>query len=417
MFRKFTLSNGITVLLQKVDGVVSVSSGLWLRTGSRNENADECGYAHFLEHMLFKGTAKYSAQDMARMVDRVGGQHNGATNKEYTCYYINIIADHLEMSLELISDMFYNSLFLETDIEKEKGIILEEIRMYEDYADEHVLDTFTESMFAGHPLAHNILGTRESIASITREKLMNFYEREYRNDKAVISIAGNFDVSETERLVKKYFSDSKGSSDLIKQKFSYDRIYRKHIDREIEQVHFALGFDGLPKTHEDRYALFLLSTIFGGSSSSRLFQNIREREGLCYSVFSFHSSYSDNGLFGVYCSASPEKYEKAKSLILDECRLLREKGVSEDELADAKSYLKGSLALSMESVEVKMGHNALEEMTFGRKYSFEEVCHFIDKVKGSDIERIIKLIFASREVGYISIGRIEKPDDSILYLY
>ena len=417
MFRKFVLDNGLTVLFEKVEGSASVSAGLWLKTGSRDESASECGYAHFLEHMLFKGTSKYSAKDIARMVDRVGGQHNGATNKEYTCYYINIIADYLEMSVDILSEMFYNSLFLEEDIEKEKGIILEEISMYEDSADEHVLDVFTESMYAGHPLAHNILGTRESINSISRDKLLAFYEREYSASRAVLSIAGNFDSVQAETIVKKYFSGSKSRFERTCSEFSLNRVYRKHIDREIEQIHFAMGFDGFSKNHEDRHALYLLSTVFGASSSSRLFQNIREKEGLCYSVFSFHSSYSDTGIFGIYCGTSPDKYSKSKDLILQECRNVVEKGITEEELRDAKTYLKGSLALSMESVEVKMGHNALEEMTFSRKYSFDEICHFIDKVKGSDIERIIGRIFSKKEVGFISIGRMETSDDSILYLY
>lgn len=418
MIEKIVLPNGLTVLLQRLDSVMSASAGLWIKTGSRHEGAGEYGYAHFLEHMLFKGTAAYSAPEIARMVDRVGGQHNGATNKEYTCYYINLIADHLPMALDLLAEMYYRPLLADADIEKEKGIVLEEIRMYEDSADEHALDLFMECMFAGHPLAHNILGTKESIASLTPDSLRRFYGGAYATSRAILSIAGNIDTAKTKALILERFGELRTGGPALGDSIPVaQRVYRRHIDRDIEQVHLCLGFEGISRHRDDRYAMYLFSTIFGGSSSSRLFQNIREKEGLCYSVFSFHSSYHDDGVFGVYCGTAPENFDRARELILDECRLAMRQGITADELSDAKAYMKGNLALSLESTEVRMGHAALEEMTYGRQFSFEEISQLIDKVTVDDVHGIIAHIFSRPETGYITIGRLAKPGDSILRLY
>jgi predicted Zn-dependent peptidase len=334
MIAKFRLDNGLTLLLESIESSVSISAGLWIKSGSRNERNDQYGYAHFVEHMLFKGTDKYSAKDIARMVDRVGGQHNAATNREYTCYYINVISDHIELAVNLLSDMYYDSLFEQGELDKEKNIVCEEIRMYEDTPDEFIHDIFLESMFTGHPLSHSILGTYESIGGVSRDRILDFYKSHYNSSNSVFVIAGNFDIPRVKDLVEKYFSRKNGSglSNPGEALLPQREAAHRHIDRDLEQVHFCLGTEGIKRSDEDRWALYVLSTILGGSMSSRLFQNIREREGISYSIYSFHSSYSDNGVFGIYCATTPVNYERAMELILSEVRDILNSGINEEEL-------------------------------------------------------------------------------------
>ncbi|HPU90569.1 MAG TPA: pitrilysin family protein, partial [Spirochaetota bacterium] len=358
--RKFRLDNGLTVILEPIEGVVSISVGLWARVGSRSETVEQYGYAHFIEHMLFKGTGRYSAQDIAKIVDRVGGQHNAATNREYTCYYINVISDYLEMSVDILADMFYGSLFDAEELGKEKRVILEEIRMYEDSPDDLIHDLFMDCMMHQHPLGHSILGTEESIKGARRDTLLSFFDTYYKNDNSILVITGRFDPDEAARLVEKYFSDNRrnGFVSPVNGVPAPARIYRRHIDRDLEQVHFCLGAEGLRKRDDDRWALYTLSTVLGGNMSSRLFQNIREKEGLCYSIYSFHSSYADSGIFGIYCGTAPENFRRTLDLILDECVVMLRTRITEQELADAKTYMKGNIALSFESTEVRMSQLA-----------------------------------------------------------
>ncbi|HDP81114.1 MAG TPA: insulinase family protein [Spirochaetes bacterium] len=405
---KYSLENGMTVLLQPVEGVVSISVGLWIKTGSRDERENERGYAHFVEHMLFKGTSQYSAKDIARIVDRVGGQHNAATNREYTCYYINVVSDFLDMSVKLIADMYYNSLFDDDEIGKEKNVIIEEIRMYEDTPDELIHDVFMECMLARHPLGHSILGTQASIKGTNREKLVGFYQDHYGTDNVVFVIVGNFNIEEARASIDRYFQGSFGRTDgrLPTHDPSPGKIRRRHIPKDLEQVHFCLGTEGLKRDDDSRWGLYILSTILGGSMSSRLFQNIREKEGLCYSVYSFHSSYKERGIFGIYCGTSPENYDRALELILKECRAVVETGITAEELEDAKTFMIGNLALSLESNEVRMGQLAKNEMVYGRDFPFLEIAQKINSVTLDDFNRIGHYLFADKELTLVTIGKL-----------
>ncbi|MBN2041708.1 MAG: insulinase family protein [Spirochaetes bacterium] len=419
MVIKYKLENGLTVLLEPISSVVSISAGLWVKIGSRNEKPNQSGYAHFLEHMLFKGTEKYSAKEIAQIVDRVGGQHNAITNREYTCYYINVISDYIESSLDLLSEMYYKSLFDQEDIEKEKNVILEEIGMYEDTPDEIVHDIFMEAMLSGHPLGSPILGTTESILAINRNKITGFFNDNYKNENCIFALAGNFDVDKAKLLIDKYFNGKDRTDQNPKQPECAEpvRIYHNHVERDLEQIHFCLGTEGLKKNDKDRWALYTLSTILGGSVSSRLFQNIREKEGLCYSIYSFHSSYSDNGIFGIYCGTSPEKYKRVLNLILDECKLLVKDGITEQELNDIKAYIKGNLALSLESTEVKMGQLARNEITYGRTFSFDEIVNEIESVTLYDFNRVCQKILSQKRLTVVSIGKLDDENNEDLNLY
>ncbi len=419
MVYRYRQDNGLSVVLEPIEGVVSVSVGLWIKSGSRNENEDQHGYAHFIEHMLFKGTAHYSARDIARIVDRVGGQHNAATNREYTCYYINVVSDYIELAMQLLAETFYDSLFDAGELEKEKNVVMEEIRMYEDAPDELIHDMFMENMLKGHPLSHPILGTHESIRGTTRAKLVDFFQKQYRSDNVILAIAGNFDRAVAERLTAKYFSRTTGKAPAATGVAGApDRIGYFHQEKELEQVHFCLGTDGIKRDDNDRWGLYIMSTVLGGSMSSRLFQNIREKEGISYSIYSFHSSYSDSGVFGIYCATLPENYIRAVDLIAAECRDLIAKGITEEELQDAKDFMKGNLALSLESVEVRMGQLAKDEITFNRSFTFSEVVDCINNVTMDDFKRICGRIFGTRTLSVVSVGLLEDlkiPETSITF--
>ena len=406
MVIKHRLESGITVLLEPIKGVVSASVGVWIKTGSRNEAERQYGYAHFVEHMLFKGTSSLTAKEIASIVDRVGGQHNAATNREYTCYYINIVSDHIELALKILSDMYYNSLFSPDEIEKEKNVIIEEIRMYEDTPDEFIHDLFMESMLSGHPLSHSILGTIETISETSRESMLRFYDQHYSNENCIITIAGNIDENAVKGMMDKYFAlrrDVASAGDQ-KRETPPQRIDRRHVDRDLEQIHFCLGTEGIRSNDPDRWALYALSTILGGSMSSRLFQNIREKEGISYSIYSFHSSYTDCGVYGVYCATSPDNYDRAVELICKECRDMLHPGVTAEELQDAKSFMIGNLALSLESVEVRMSQLAKNEVLYGRHYSFDEMVKMIQAITHDDFIRVTERIFKEKTLSLVSLG-------------
>ncbi len=412
MVIKYTLDNGMTVLLEPIEGVVSISAGLWVKTGSRHERRGQEGYAHFIEHMLFKGTRNYTAKDIARLVDRVGGQHNAATNREYTCYYINVVSDYLKLTIEILADMYYRSLFDREDLEKEKNVILEEIRMYEDTPDELIHDYFIEAMLKDHPLGHPIIGNAENISATTREKLIDFFDQHYSDSNCIFSIAGNFSEAEARALIDTFFKDRRGSRSFPVEHSmpKAGRIFRRHVERDLEQVHFCLGLEGLHKLDDDRWALYALSTVLGGSMSSRLFQNLRENEGLCYSIYSFHSSYADSGIFGIYCGTSPENYGRALDLIIKECEQLLKCGITEEELADTKTYMKGNIALSLESTEVRMGQLARNEMSYGRSYTFDEIVDIINGVTIDDFNRVCQRILKDHQMTLVSIGKLKRKN-------
>lgn len=409
---KYRLSNGITVILEQIPQTVSVSAGIWIKAGSRHESAQQYGYAHCIEHMLFKGTSSMSAKEMAREIDRVGGSHNAATNKEYTCYYVNLVADHAQLGISILADMYYNPLLDSAELEKEKQVIIEEINMYEDTADEHIHDIFTESMLMGHPLAHQILGTKESISTVSRESIVDFFNSFYCNDLTTVVVAGSFDIEEMKELLSRYFSVQGRTGIPPKQTAQApQRVYRTHVERDLEQVHLCLGFEGYEKKNPKRWALYLLSTILGGSMSSRLFQTIREDQALCYSVYSFHSSYADRGIFGIYCGTSPDRYGKALDLICREVTRLLKDGVDDNELADAKTFMKGSLALSMESNEVRMAQLARDHLSYGECYNFDKVVENIFSVTKDEFMAVASELFDGKRATLVTIGPLGTVND------
>jgi len=408
MVEKYISDSDLTIVLEPVSDVASISIGLWIKSGSRNETKEQYGYAHFVEHMLFKGTENFSAKEIAKQIDRVGGQHNAATNREYTCYYINVVSDYLELAVKILSEMYYSSLFAEEELAKEKNVIIEEIKMYEDSPDELIHDLFMKNMLHGHPLSHAILGDADGIGKVSREDLLKFYNQNYINENAALVIAGNFIPEKAKSLISNYFN-KKSSHKLESHKTTVlpKRLEYQHIEKSLEQVHFCLGTEGVHRSDADRWPLYLLSTILGGSMSSRLFQNIREKEGISYSIYSFHSSYSDHGVFGIYCATVPDKYERALDLIVKECRDIVKNSVDKAEFEDAKTFLIGNLALSYESIEVRMGQLAKNEISFGKNFSFQEIVNSIKSVSMDDFINIVDRILGNTKFSLVSLGNVK----------
>ncbi|MDF2532306.1 MAG: peptidase domain protein, partial [Clostridia bacterium] len=301
MYLKQQMKNGIRIVTEEIPYVNSVSVGIWVKVGSRNETSNINGVSHFIEHMLFKGTQKRNAKEIANSIDKIGGQLNAFTAKESTCYYAKVLDSHFDIALDVLADMFMNSNFAKEEIEKEKGVIMEEINMYEDSPEDLVHDLFSQGVWSGNPLGMSILGTEESLNALSRERIFEYYQSNYIPENIVISVVGNIKHEVVVEKVEKQFgqltSPAKKLTVIEKPSFDPIRITR---NKETEQVHLCIGFEGVETDNESFYPLLTMNNIFGGAMSSRLFQNIREDKGLAYSVFSYPSSYQDCGLYSIY---------------------------------------------------------------------------------------------------------------------
>ena len=357
--------------------------------------------------MLFKGTKKRTAQDIAKEVDRVGAYLNATTTREYTGYFINIRKDKLELALDILTDIIENSTFPEKEIKREKQVVLEEIKMYEDSPDELVHDHLFEAMLWKHPLGKPILGDRRSIKKIKRRKILNFYNKYYTPNRLVISGAGYLDHNYVLKyLEKKKFLYSRRKSENELYNFTNKFQSRDYVViRNLAQVHFCLGFRGIPADHPLRHSLYVLNTMLGSSMSSRLFQQIREKFGLCYSIYSFYSAFKEYGIFGIYAGTSIETFEKSFNKIIEEIKKIKKYGFTKDEIEDAKEHIKGHLALSYENNEIRMNRLAKQEMIFGRYFSYNEIVKLIDKVNTDTIMEVVEKIFPSNyKIVISSIG-------------
>ncbi|MDN4523405.1 M16 family metallopeptidase [Fictibacillus fluitans] len=393
MITRHTCPNGVRVVLEKIPTVRSVAIGVWIGTGSRFEVPENNGVSHFLEHMFFKGTATRSAREIAESFDSIGGQVNAFTSKEYTCYYAKVLDTHAPRALNVLSDMFFNSAFDEQELLKEKNVVLEEIKMYEDTPDDIVHDLLSRASFHQHSLGYPILGTENTLNTFTGQTLRNYMEDYYTPENVVISVAGNVEesfVKEIEDLFGSY-SGSQTASNLQTPVFHSQKIARK---KETEQAHLCLGFPGLSLKDPDTFSLIVLNNIFGSSMSSRLFQEVREQRGLAYSVFSYHSAYRDNGLFTIYGGTAPnqldELYDTVKMIVND----LQENGITDKELTNSKEQIKGSLMLSLESTNSRMSRNGKNELILNYHRSLDEMVQLIDGVTTESVDSLIEKIFS-----------------------
>ncbi len=392
MIKKYTCQNGVRIVLERIPTVRSVAIGVWIGTGSRDENPENNGISHFLEHMFFKGTTTRTAREIAESFDSIGGQVNAFTSKEYTCYYAKVLDTHAKYALDVLADMFFNSTFVEEELNKERNVVLEEIKMYEDTPDDIVHDLLSKAVYEDHPLGYPILGTEETLNMFTGEMLKEYIFERYTPENVVISIAGN--VPDTFiREVENYFGSYQGGSGAKTENspsFHANRIARK---KETEQAHLCLGFDGLNVGHEEIYSLIVLNNILGGSMSSRLFQEVREQRGLAYSVFSYHSAYQDSGIVTIYGGTGAKQLDVLFETIAETLQKLKQEGISEKELTNSKEQLKGSLMLSLESTNSRMSRNGKNELLLKRHRSLDEIIEQIDQVTKLAVDQMTNRIF------------------------
>lgn len=392
MVIKHTSKNGLRILVETVPNVRSVSIGIWVLTGSRNETVDNNGISHFLEHMFFKGTKTRTAQEIAEAFDSIGGQVNAFTSKEITCLYARVLDNHKTYALEVLADMFFNSTFHEQEIQREKKVVVEEINMYEDTPDELVHDLLAEATYENHPLGFPILGTEKQIESFSQNSLVNYMKNQYIPENIVVSIAGNVDETFI-ATVEKAFSplqNEKSETVLTKPHFYSQQLEKL---KDTEQAHVCIGYRGLPIHDEKIYSLVVMNNILGGSMSSRLFQQVREVHGLAYSVFSFHTAFKDDGLLTIYAGTAKERLSLLQQTIDEIIDSFIENGITEKELKNAKEQLKGNMMLSLESTSSRMSRNAKNELLLQRHRTIDEVIQEIEMVDQLSVQMIIEKVF------------------------
>lgn len=398
------LPNGVTVLAEEIPHVRSVAVGVWVNVGSRDEQPEQNGVSHFIEHALFKGTTTRSAQRIAEELDAVGGQLNAFTTKEYTCFYAKVLDEHFELAVDILTDMLFNSRFDAEDLEREKNVIIEEIRMYEDTPDELVHDVFTSTLWNGHSLGRPVIGTEEVVRSLTREDLLRYYEQNYLQGRMVVAVAGNVPVGKVMETLGKAFGKVKGGNSVRELVRPLPRAEFRCCTRDTEQVHLCVGTPGVALGDETVYVFQVLNTILGGGMSSRLFQRIREEHGLVYAVYSYHSSYHDTGLFGIYAGLAAPNVNRTLEMIAAEIAAVRDRGVTEEELNRAKNQLKGSFLLSLESVTTRMSRMGKSQLYLGRPITPEETVARVESVTLEDIRQLARQVFRPENFAFASIG-------------
>src|SRR4051812_35229184 len=386
--------------------VRSISIGVWLTRGSRHETAERGGIAHFVEHMLFKGTTSRSAEDIAQAIDSIGGQLDAFTAKEYASYYIKVLDEHLPLAIDILSDIVRNPAFTADDLEREKKVVVEEIKMVEDTPDDLVHELFTQGFWENHPLGRPILGTRETVESFNSDLLRSYFTNAYTPKNLIVSAVGNIEHSRVRALVEEKFGSLTQNSEPLQD--DAPRVVPKTLirNKELEQSHLCIGVDSYPQKHEERYSSYVLNTLLGGSMSSRLFQNVREKRGLAYAVFSGLSAYRDAGSFTVYAGCSNEAVGEVIDLIVEEIRGVKQLPVSDAELQRSKDHLKGSLMLSLENTASRMSHLARQEIYFDRQFGLDETLQGIERVTAADVQRVARDLFRDGAVSATVLGNV-----------
>jgi predicted Zn-dependent peptidase len=406
--RTTTLSNGIKVITEAMPHVRSVSVGVWVGSGSRRETPQQNGVSHFIEHMLFKGTATRSAEDIARSVDSIGGNLDAFTAKEMTCFNTKVLDEHLPIAIDVLSDLVLNPRFDADDVEKEKGVVLEEIKMDADSPDYLVHEIFSSNFWKDHSLGRPILGTRETVKALSRDAIQDYYRTVYTPENLLVTAAGNLTHERLVALASERFERLKpvGMVPVEAVPATHARVALRS-KKELEQVHLCLGVPCYPISHEDRFHCYVLNTLLGGGMSSRLFQNIREKQGLAYSVYSDLSPYTDTGCMMVCAGTSVESVRKLVDSVLKEFIELKQNTVPDEELRRAKDHLKGSLMLSLESTSSRMSNLARQEMHFKRFFSLDELVESIEKVTAVDVQRVAQTFFEPKQIALTVLGNLE----------
>lgn len=403
---KTTLKNGIKILTKKMPHVRSVSMGVWVNVGARDETPAENGLSHFIEHMIFKGTGKRTAFQIAKEFDAIGGQTNAFTSMETTCYHAMVMDTRIETMIDILSDIFLNSVFDSKEVDKERPVIFQEIGMVEDNPEEYIHVLSGNAYWGDNSLGRSILGTRENIIRFDAEAIKAFFYQYYQPSRIIISAAGNLEHDRFIDLVGHAFETVQPGNGFPERITPNGHTLVDLHTKELEQVHVCLGTKGISITDPDRYAFSLLNTILGGNMSSRLFQEIRERRSLAYSVYSFISSYVDTGMFGAYVGVDPERVKESVSIILKEMRKLKDTLVNANELHDAKEFTKGNLMLASESVNNQMVRLAQNEIHFDRYIPLQEVVDKIESVKEENILNLAESLFQTDELTLTLLGPV-----------
>lgn len=410
MYRKDTLSNGIRVVSETLPKSRALSIGVWVKVGARHEPKELGGVSHFIEHLFFKGTQKRTAKDIATEIDSLGGEMNAFTSQETTTYYVKVLDEHLATAIDILSDILLGSKFDPAEMEKERKVILEEIKSVEDTPDDYIHELFTGTVWTDNALGRPILGTRDTIKSLKHTDILSYIDNYYSPREIVISVAGNFDHARLIELLDNAFGKLSRSG-ISKQEatpgFKRAVTVRK---KQLEQVQVCLGCKGLNYTHDDRFGFMALNTILGNSMSSRLFQEVREQNALAYSIYSYVTAYRDTGLLTIYAGTDPANTLQAIQLIVKELRKLRDEGITPAEETRVKNQLKGNLVLSLESSNSHMSRIARQEIYFGKYLSFDDTIKAVDKVTAEQIRRIAQQLFTRESLSLSILGPLNKAD-------
>lgn len=418
MYRKDTLVNGMRVVSETLPKSRSVSIGVWVKVGSRHEPQELDGISHFIEHMFFKGTQKRSAKDIAIEMDSLGGEMNAFTTQETTTYYVKVVDEHLPIAIEILADILLGSKFDPQDMEKERKVILEEIKGVEDTPDDYIHEFFTGSVWPNNPLGRPILGTRESIKALTHHDILTYIGQYYCPKEIVLSVAGNF---EHQRLIELLNASFGKLSRTGKPKHEATPVFTPIVavkKKQLEQVQVCIGCKGLNYTHDDRFVIAALNTVLGNSMSSRLFQEVREQHALAYSIYSYVTSYRDTGLLTVYAGTDPSNALKTVQLVLKEFRKLKKEGITLAEETRVKNQIKGSLILSLESSNSHMSRLARQEIYYGKYLTIDDIVKGVESVTAEQVQELARKLFTSESTGLAILGPLSKTDipDSILEL-
>jgi predicted Zn-dependent peptidase len=405
--RRQKLPNGLTVITEQMQHIRSASIGVWLQTGSRDEDPEWNGISHFIEHMVFKGTKHRTAEEIARQVDSIGGNMDAFTAKECICFNVKVLDENVPVALDILSDLVLNPVFDVSDIARERGVIMEEIKMDEDNPDYLVHEIFTQNFWKDHPLGKPILGTKETVKRFERDAVLDAYAHRFAPGNIIVSAAGNLDHDRFVELVRDHFEHMTPMTNGFHS--STPKISSRIILRNkkaLEQVQLCIGVPAHPIAHEKRHAGYVLNTLLGGGMSSRLFQNIRERQGLAYSIYSDLNPYRDTGCLAVYAGTSLASASKVVQSVVSEFRKLKTESVPDEELRRSKAQLKGSLMLSLESSTSRMSNLARQEMYFDRYYDLDELIERIEAVTAEDLSRLASEFFKPESVAVTALGNL-----------
>ncbi len=406
MVKKTVLDNGIRVISENMPHAHSVTVGIWVASGSRNERSEYNGVAHFIEHLLFKGTEQRSALEIAREIDSLGGVLNAFTGREFVCYYTKVLHRFLPKAVDLLSDLFLNSVFDPDEVEKERKVILQEIGLLEDTPDDFIHDLFTRNFWHGHPLGMPIIGTEKSVGGLSRDFIVNYRDNTYRSEDIIIAAAGRVDHEELLGLLNGLFDRVPTGKGTVPSSLPSPGKKMELVEKDLEQVHLCLGTLSIPQQHPKRYEAFILNAVLGGSMSSRLFQEVREKLGLVYSIYSYIASHSDSGSLAVYAGTSRERVNEVIEIVLRELNRLKTEPLSQGELHDAQEQLKGNILLSLESSDNRMTKLAKNEIYFGRYQPLREIIAGIDLVTPRTLLDLAAEIIDDRYLTMVLMGKL-----------